>query len=380
MKATLEVSVLKELLDIVGRFVSKHATLPILENVYIKGNIDTLLLKASDMEKYIEVELLASIENEWALTVNAKTFSDIIRTIDDDHVILRIDSSTDTLTIESVGDTFSIKWIAASEFVATPAVQTDTPVAIQTRHFSLGVSKVEYAVTEKNFSPVLTGVFIRTKEYEGSKKLVFVGTDSFRLAEYKVDYQGAADDISFIVPKVHINDIKKVADTMIDRDVDEMQVLHSDNMVNFVFEWEWLKISCMALLIQGNFPDYENENIMPTQHNATIKVERGHLDKAVKKIWILTRDINNYISIEWAEGAIKLDSWKTDRGNANTTVPAIIDGEMVQFGMNGKYVSDFLRTATSDEITMGVVSPEKPVLFQDVDDSQFRYVVRPLIK
>jgi DNA polymerase III sliding clamp (beta) subunit (PCNA family) len=49
-----------------------------------------------------------------------------------------------------------------------------------------GIGKVEYAVTEKNFSPVLTGIFVRTKEYNAQQYLVFVGTDSFRLAEYKI--------------------------------------------------------------------------------------------------------------------------------------------------------------------------------------------------
>lgn len=74
-------------------------------------------------------------------------------------------------------------------------------------------------MTEKNFSPVLTGVFMRTKEYEGNKKLVFVGTDSFRLAEYKADFQGdAGSELSFIVPKVHITDIKRVADYVVEKE------------------------------------------------------------------------------------------------------------------------------------------------------------------
>jgi DNA polymerase III sliding clamp (beta) subunit (PCNA family) len=46
------------------RFVSKNATLPILKNFYFKASIDTLLLRATDMEKYIEIEMPAKITIE----------------------------------------------------------------------------------------------------------------------------------------------------------------------------------------------------------------------------------------------------------------------------------------------------------------------------
>jgi DNA polymerase III sliding clamp (beta) subunit (PCNA family) len=64
MKVTLQVNALKEVMDLVGRFVSRHATLPILENVYIKANIDTIMFRATDMEKYIEIELPAKLDDE----------------------------------------------------------------------------------------------------------------------------------------------------------------------------------------------------------------------------------------------------------------------------------------------------------------------------
>ena len=174
-------------MDLVSRFVSRHATLPILENVYIKASIDTIVFRATDMEKYIEIELPAKLDDEGALTVNAKTLSDILRTIDEDQVTLIIEESHDILTIKSSSDEFKIKGIPAGEYVAVPNVQSDSVITLEADSLSAGIGKVEYAVTEKNFSPVLTGVFMRIKSYGDSKKLVFVGTDSFRLAEYKVD-------------------------------------------------------------------------------------------------------------------------------------------------------------------------------------------------
>ena len=367
-------------MDLVGRFVSRHATLPILENVYIKANIDTLLFRAADMEKYIEIELPASLDDEWALTVNAKTFSDILRSIDEEYITMTIAESHDMITIQSASDEFKIKWIPASEYVAVPNIQNNNPIILDTESFSTGIGKVEYAVTEKNFSPVLTGVLMRVKSYDDQKKLVFVGTDSFRLAEYKVDFSGNTEEMSLIVPKIHINDIKRVADYYLENEGEDMKLLFSENMVSFIFDLKGMKIQCSSLLIQWSFPDYENENIMPTTRNTKVLVDARQLDKAIKKISILTRDINNFINISSDDDKLVLQSGETDIGEWQTNASAVIDGESFQFGINGKYIADFLRLNIGDEVIMRVIDGEKPIILKDKEDDQYTYVVRPLIK
>ncbi|MDP2670101.1 MAG: hypothetical protein Q8O99_03840 [bacterium] len=58
----------------------------------------------------------------------------------------------------------------------------------------------------------------------------------------------------------------------------------------------------------------------------------------------------------------------------------MIEGDLPSFGINAKYIADFLRVAESQEIVMQVTASEKPIIFKDTDDEQFTYVVRPLIK
>lgn len=61
MKITIETAKLMEIIDLGLRFVSKNATLPILQNFYFKASIDSLILRATDMEKYIEMEIPCTI-------------------------------------------------------------------------------------------------------------------------------------------------------------------------------------------------------------------------------------------------------------------------------------------------------------------------------
>lgn len=64
MKISIETAKLIDVIDIATRFVAKNATLPILQNIYFKASIDTLLLRATDMEKYIEIELPCTVKAE----------------------------------------------------------------------------------------------------------------------------------------------------------------------------------------------------------------------------------------------------------------------------------------------------------------------------
>ncbi|MBQ5945168.1 hypothetical protein IKO18_00070 [bacterium] len=52
------------MLDIASRFVSRNSTLPILQNIYLKASIDTLTIRATDMEKYIEIEQPCTVQIE----------------------------------------------------------------------------------------------------------------------------------------------------------------------------------------------------------------------------------------------------------------------------------------------------------------------------
>lgn len=377
MKINLELWKVLGMLDIASRFVSKNSTLPILQNIYLKASIDTLLIRATDMEKYVEIEIPCNIQIEGAITVNAKTFLDILKTIESETVEFSVDQKTNIMTIKTPKDTFDINGIPSSEYVALPEVPQENSFMLDTTIFSKGIEKVEYAITEKSFSPVLTGVLMKSKTEDSQSKIIFVGTDSFRLSEYKT-LNTNANDFSLIIPKVSISDIKHLVNYAIDKEVPEMIVKYSENLIAFELTIEGTKIIATSLLIQGNFPEYEREEVMPTQFTTKVMLDKNECEKAIKKIWILTRDINNFIQIETQGTKVIISSGKTDKGAGTTEIPAIIDWEGLTFAINGRYVADFIRTMVSDTLVFNIISSQKPLVLTDKDDLSNRYVVRPL--
>jgi len=378
MKITISTEKLVEVIDIANRFVAKNATLPILQNIYLKASIDTLIVRATDMEKYTEIELPCNVATEGAITINAKTCNDIIRSIETDELEISVDQNTHVMTIQSSKDTFNINGIAANEYVALPQIPQDNAVTIDTHTFSQGIDKVEYAVTEKNFSPVLTWVLLRSKKDDGDK-LIFVGTDSFRLAEYKLNAANNGNDFAVIIPKNTITDIKRIAEVAVEKNAEQLKVHYSENLISFSCEVEDMKILATSLLIQWNFPDYERPEIMPDTFNTTILVDKTLCEKAIKKIGILTKDINNFIQIQSQKDSIVISSGKTDKWAGTTTIPAVVEGDDVSFWVNGRYITDFTRIVNGSEITLSIVDNNKPIVITDKTENNYRYVVRPLI-
>ena len=378
MKILVQQQKALNMLDIAAKFVSKNSTLPILQNIYLKASIDSLLIRATDMEKYVEIEIPCEVQIEGAITINAKTFFDILKTIESENIELSVDQKTNIMTIKTPKDTFDINGIAASEYVALPEVPQENSFVLDTLAFSKGIDHVEYAVTEKSFSPVLTGVLMKTGKWDASNKLIFVGTDSFRLSEYRVNHTNASD-FSLIMPKALVNDMRTVVNFAIGKEVADMKVNYSENLIAFSFVIEDIKIIATSLLIQGNFPEYEREEVLPTQFVTKVMLDKNECEKAIRKIWILTRDINNFIQIETKDSKVVISSGKTDKGAGITELAAIIDGEPLTFAVNGRYISDFIKNMESDTLVFNIINSQKPVVLMDKDEENNRYVVRPLI-
>ena len=378
MKILVQQQKALNMLDIAAKFVSKNSTLPILQNIYLKASIDSLLIRATDMEKYVEIEIPCEVQIEGAITINAKTFLDILKTIESENIELSVDQKTNIMTIKTPKDTFDINGIAASEYVALPEVPQENSFVLDTLAFSKGIDHVEYAVTEKSFSPVLTGVLMKTGKWDASNKLIFVGTDSFRLSEYRVNHTNASD-FSLIMPKALVNDMRTVVNFAIGKEIADMKVNYSENLIAFSFVIEDIKIIATSLLIQGNFPEYEREEVLPTQFVTKVMLDKNECEKAIRKIWILTRDINNFIQIETKDSKVVISSGKTDKGAGITELAAIIDGEPLTFAVNGRYISDFIKNMESDTLVFNIINSQKPVVLMDKDEENNRYVVRPLI-
>jgi DNA polymerase III sliding clamp (beta) subunit (PCNA family) len=114
--------------------------------------------------------------------------------------------------------------------------------------------------------------------------LIFVGTDSFRLSEFKAKSGIKENDFALIVPKVTMTDIQKISEYAMSNESETLTIKYSENLIAFQVEVKDMKILATSLLIQGNFPEYDREEIMPRTFNTKILVDKSLCEKAIRKI------------------------------------------------------------------------------------------------
>jgi len=372
MKFEVNKKDLLQWLELASRFVSRNSTLPILENVAIYWNIDTLELKATDMNKYIHITMPAKIESEWALTVNAKILLDTLKVSENDLIEMEWKNDGTSLTLLSWEDKFDFRCISINEYIAIPTIDPVWNFSISTELLSKWIERVENCIPEKSFTTIITWMLLKWKE----NKISFAWTDSFKLAEYSTNYD-IDNNFEVVIPKTVIWEIKKVSDISLQDEWEDLVNISYDNkLVSFKYKINDFSIEIKTNLIQWSYPDYE-KIILPT-YNLRLIVDRTILEKAIKKVTLFSKDISYYIKFTPNNDELIITSWETDLWEWVSKVPAIFDWETVILWFNWKSILDFLKYVEWEEVIFNIFDEEKPVLLKDQWDEGYRFVLRPL--
>ena len=84
--------------------------------------------------------------------------------------------------------------------------------------------------------------------------------------------------------------------------------------------------------------------------------------------------------LQCSPDTLHIQSGETDKWDAHSSIAAVTQWEQVTLWLNGKYVSDFIRSTNGNDIRLNIVNADKPVVMYDTTDDAYRYVVRPLVK
>ena len=109
-------------LSMVNRAVSPNNTLPVLNNILLKGEGEHLFLSATNLEIAISAQIPAKVQNEGTLTVPAKVLNGYIPLLREESI--QLNSHDLTLEVKSTGSTSKMKGISSDEFPIYPKLKT----------------------------------------------------------------------------------------------------------------------------------------------------------------------------------------------------------------------------------------------------------------
>lgn len=351
-------------LQAVSRSVGIRSRLPVLANVLLQTEGNTLILSATNLEVGIVKKVNANVSEEGAVTVPAKTLLDIISSLSTSEIVL--EANTDQLKITAKNFTANLNGIAATEFPSIPQALED-PIKINSKVLQKILPEITFAAAADEGRPILTGILTQIKK----NTLEFVATDGFRLAHKTVPID-QTNNLSVLIPRRTFEEIVHLISE--EKNDGELEMATSENQNQIVFKIGQTTLS--SRLIEGNYPAWEK--IVPTQFESKSTLDRQELLKAVKLASVFARDSANIVKIETFEKMIKLTSEAKELGGQETDIEGEINGNKIIIAFNAKFLMDSLSACPSDNVSVEFSGSLSPTLIKPIGEEGLEYVVMPV--
>lgn len=352
-------------LQAVLRSVGVRASLPVLGNILLETESGRLKLSATNLEVGIIKTVSAQIIEDGAITVPAKTLSEVVSSLSGTEI--ELSTKGDTLNITAGKFKADINALPASEFPAIP-VAGESGMSLPVEVFKETVPEVSFASAVDEGRPVLTGILTEIKD----GKLEVVATDGFRLA-HKTYAQEKLKGINFkaLIPRRTLDELVR----LIAEDKEEtLSVATTDNQNQVVFKIGTTVLS--SRLIEGNFPTWEK--IIPSAFVSKVTVNKNDLLTGLKRATVFARGEANVIKLKISGNAVSISSETKELGHQDDEVEAQVTGESLDVAFNSRYLIDAVSACPGEEINIEFSGSLSAAKLSPQSGQGLEYIVMPV--
>ena len=363
MKLECELEKIKNAINQAEKITGKNLTLPVLGSILFVASKKTLKLRATNLSLGVEIEIPANIEKEGVIAISGPVLSGVFSNIFQNEKIT-LEEDNGNLLIKTKKNKIKVKGQPHDDFPTIPIVEGSV-FEIESKKIIDGIKSVYYSSSVSDVKPEISSVYI----YSDDVNLVFVSTDSFRLAEKKVKMKKIEEVPGILIPFKNIPEILRIfTDTQ-----DEIRVCFNKNQISFSSN----NIYLTSRIIDGAFPDYRQ--IIPKENKTEAIVLKQDLLNALKISNIFSDKFNQLnLTIKPKEKLFELSSENNDVGENKTFLDAALVGENVELAFNYKYFLDCFQSIGSDSLVIKFNQSSRPIVVSGVSDNSFTYLIMPM--
>jgi DNA polymerase-3 subunit beta len=325
----------------------------------------SLKLRATNLNIGIEIEVPAKIEKEGIVAVRGDILSSLFSVLQGDFNVV-FELVNGNLLVKTKSSTILLKSIPHDDFPTIPSVEGDS-ITIQSKKFIDGIKSVYYSASVSEIKPEIGSVYI----YPEDDTLVFVSTDSFRLAEKKIKIKQKLSFDGILIPFKNTVEIIRIFDN-----------LDGDLIINLQKNQISLSIDNIYLtsrVVDGSFPDYKQ--IIPKNPTTKAIILKQDLLSSLKISNIFSDKFNQIeLNIKPKEKFLSFESKNSDIGENSTEIDGALTGESVSASFNFKYILDCLQSISTDSLSLELIGNNKAMIIRGVGDMSFMYLVMPMNK
>jgi DNA polymerase-3 subunit beta len=361
----MKIEIVKEkLLEAISQaehVAGKHVSLPVLSSVIIEALKDTVVVKATNLDVGIELTLPAKVEEVGIIALGGSLLKAFLSNAPQGKNIL-CESIGNLCKVTAGAGEASFNTVSVDDFPVIPKVTEGKTFSINSKEFVGGLRSVVWSAAVSTIKPELGSVYI----YEENDDLIFVATDSFRLAERKIKSRKIKEFDPILIPFKNALEIIRVFENL----SGELLITITKNQLSIVTEG----IHLSSRVIDGNFPDYRQ--IIPKEFVTKATILKQDLAQ-VLKLGSLFSDNFHQIMIKFDPKAktVEFYSKNSEVGESRQQVKGTVEGEEITMPFNHRYLIDCLQSIESESVTLKVGGQSKPMIISPASGAEFTYLV-----
>lgn len=364
MKILLQKEQLHTALLATERITGKNLSLPVLRCVLLVAEKKELVVRATNLDLGIEVHIPADVSEEGTVAVPADTFVTLLSTLSYEGP-LTLSVVEDSVVLTTPKSTTRIATLSHEDFPRLPKISENNLFTIQAKDFVTGLKSVWWSASVSSIKPELSSAYL----YPEGEHLVCVATDSFRLAEKKVNISKIEKLETLLIPLKNVTEIIRHLENY----SGDVSVFGDVNQIGFMLG----NVYITSRAVDGVFPDYKQ--IIPKAFETEMTLLKQDLGDALKHVKIFSGQFNKLmVMIDHTKKQCVVQTQNAESGESSISLDVAVTGPDIQMSFNYAYILDALQSIATDSVTLQFAGVGKPTQLRSVGDQSFVYIVMPM--
>lgn len=364
MKFNINRELLLPALQTVNTVVERRHTLPILSNLLISLNKNTIDIAGTDMEVEVITTLTAKTGEECQFTIPGRKLLDICRALPE-SAELDFSVNKDHITLKTGRSRFTLATLPAKDFPITDISEPIVEFEIEQGVFKSLIEDTMFAMAQQDVRYYLNGLLLEAS----NQRLRAVATDGHRLAMKEISHKLPIDEqIQVIVPRKGVIELARLLED-------------SDEKARFQITRNHVRINLNGIqftskLIDGKFPDYER--VLPKETSTPLISDKNALKQSLTRASILSNEKYKGVRIVLKKNSLQALAHNPEQEEAEEELEVDYQGQDMEIGFNVTYLLDAINAIKSARVIMATKDPDSSCLILPEEETGCKYVVMPM--
>ncbi len=365
MKFTCNQQLLSKALNTVSKAVTIRTTMPILKGILIETQDNQIKLSASDLDISIEKNIEAVIEDSGSIVVPANLFSNIVRKLPNETILIELAENNNVIIKSSVSE-FTITGMQADTFPNIIDIEENSNKLSFDKEILKNMIKSTYFSASSDESKgVIVGVLFEIEE----NSLNVVALDGFRMAICREKFKNEKKQ-NIIIPASSLSEVLKIL--LESDDENDIEMIVGNKRINIILKDTKISVT----LIDGEFIKYKD--ILPKEYKTRVIINRNDFLIGIERASLLAKEGKNNLIRCNLKGNLMTINSRSEEGSVKEDIIIEKEGEDLEIGFNSKYIYEAVKAIDDNDIALELNNSVSPCIIKPIEGDNYEYLVLPV--